>query len=472
MSNIGALILAAGKGTRMHSIKPKVLQTLLGEPMLRYVVDALRPIMGEAIWTVIGHQAAMVRAAFSADGLNFVEQEQQLGTGHALLQAMPALRAGKCSHVLVVNGDTPLVSTALVERFVAQAQGADLAFATLVLPEAGAYGRVVRQGSAVRAIVEAKDYDPALYGPEPREVNAGLYYFSMEMLEALLPKVGCVNRSGEYYLTDIVALAVRADDVSSGSHVAHANTGVDSPYVVRGVECGNEPHLLGVNSPLELAEAEALLRAQVVSTHLQAGVIMHAPESVRISPRAVVEPGAELFGPVEIYGQSRIAQGARIESHCVLHNAVVEGGACVHNFSHITDAYVGERALVGPYGRLRPQAHMEADSHVGNFVELKKARLCQGAKANHLSYIGDAVVGAKTNIGAGTITCNYDGKNKFMTTIGAGAFIGSNTALVAPVHVGDNALIGAGSVITKDVPANEMGIGRARQTNIPLRKKS
>lgn len=453
MSKIGALILAAGKGTRMHSIKPKVLQNLLGEPMLHYVLDALRPLMGEAIWTVIGHQAQMVRAAFSSENLNFVEQEQQLGTGHALMQAMPALREAQCSHVLVVNGDTPLVSTALIERFLAQAQGAELAFATLVLPEAGAYGRVVRQGAVVRAIVEAKDYDPAVYGPEPREVNAGLYYFSMELLEKMLPNIGCVNNSGEYYLTDVVALAVEAQ------------------CVVRGVECGHEPHLLGVNSPLELAEAEAILRAQVVQSHLQAGVIMHAPESIRISPRAVVEPGAELFGPVEIYGQSRIAQGAKVESHCVLHNAVVDGGACVHNFSHITDAYVGERASVGPYGRLRPQAHMEADSHLGNFVELKKARLCQGAKANHLSYIGDAVVGAKANIGAGTITCNYDGKNKFVTTIGAGAFIGSNTALVAPVTVGDNALIGAGSVITKDVPASEMGIGRAKQKNMPLRKK-
>ncbi|MEG2173757.1 MAG: DapH/DapD/GlmU-related protein, partial [Desulfovibrionaceae bacterium] len=259
-------------------------------------------------------------------------------------------------------------------------------------------------------------------------------------------------KSGEYYLTDIIGLAV------TGQHA------------VRGVECGNEPHLLGVNSPVELAEAENLLREQVVTACLRAGVILHAPESVRISPRAKVAPGAEIFGPAEIYGQSRIAQGAVVESHCVLHDAVVEEGACIHSFSHIVDAYVGARASVGPYGRLRPQAHMEEESHVGNFVELKKARLGKGAKANHLSYIGDAEVGAKTNIGAGTITCNYDGKNKFVTRIGAGAFIGSNTALVAPVNVGDNALIGAGSVITKDIPAHEMGIGRARQMNFPRRK--
>lgn len=453
MPKIGALILAAGKGTRMHSTKPKVLQTLLGETMLYYVVEALRPLLGAEIWTVIGHQAAMVRAAFAAESapLRFVEQEQQLGTGHALMQAMPALRAAACSHVLVVNGDTPLLSTALVQKFMDKAQGGALAFASLCLPEAGAYGRVVRHEGQVRAIVEAKDYDTSLYGPETREVNAGLYLLSLEMLEDLLPRISNVNQSGEYYLTDLVGLAVA------------------SQYSVCGVECGHEPHLLGVNSPLELAEAEALLRAQVVDARLRAGVIMHAPESIRISPRAVVEPGAELTGPCEIYGHSRIAQGAYISSHCVLRNAVVESGAKVHSFCHIEDAYVGARALVGPYGRLRPLAHMEEDSHVGNFVELKKARLGKGAKANHLSYIGDAEVGAGTNIGAGTITCNYDGKNKFLTRIGSGAFIGSNTALVAPVEVGDNALIGAGSVITKDVPANEMGIGRAKQINLPRR---
>lgn len=455
MPNIGALILAAGKGTRMHSVKPKVLQTLLSEPMLRYVVDALRPLLGEAIWTVIGHRADMVRAAFAGEDMAFVEQAEQLGTGHALMQAMPALRAGQCARVLVVNGDTPLLNTAVVKDFLARSQDADVAFATLLLPDAGAYGRVVRQSNGtVRAIVEAKDYDAAVYGPQSREVNAGLYCFSMEILEKLLPQVGCANRSGEYYLTDVVALAVQEG------------------CAVLGVECGEEPHLLGVNSPVELAEAEALLRAQVVAAHLQAGVIVHAPESVRISPRADIAPGAEIFGPVEIYGQSRIAQGATVESHCVLRNAVVEVGAVIHSFSHISDAYVGARASVGPYGRLRPQAHMEEDSHVGNFVELKKARLGQGAKANHLSYIGDAEIGAKTNIGAGTITCNYDGKNKFQTRIGAGAFIGSNTALVAPVTVGDNALIGAGSVITKDVPAGEMGIGRAKQMNVPRRRLS
>ncbi|MEG2172872.1 MAG: NTP transferase domain-containing protein, partial [Desulfovibrionaceae bacterium] len=190
MPKIGALILAAGKGTRMHSIKPKVLQTLLGEPLLLYVVDALRPLFGGAIWTVIGHQADMVRGVFSADDMRFVEQLQQLGTGHALLQAMPALREGQCSHVLVVNGDTPLVSTALVKKFLEQAQGADLAFATLTLPEPGAYGRVVRQNGAVRAIVEAKDYDCAVYGPEPHEVNAGLYCFSMALLETLVSQLG------------------------------------------------------------------------------------------------------------------------------------------------------------------------------------------------------------------------------------------------------------------------------------------
>ena len=298
MLQTAALILAAGKGTRMHSDKPKVLQTVLGEPMLRYVLEAVRPVFDGRVLVVVGHQAGMVEAAFP--DASFVHQEQQLGTGHALMQAMPALE-GQCERVLVVNGDTPLLSEDVVRHFVEASEGADLAFATIELDDPAAYGRVVRAADgSVRAIVEAKDYDPALYGPEPHEVNAGMY---------------CVR--------------------------------------------------------LDLA------------------------------------------------------------------------------------------------ARLLPGAVLEEASHVGNFVELKKSRLGKGAKANHLTYLGDSEIGAGTNIGAGTITCNYDGKHKFKTTIGEGAFIGSNTALVAPVRVGDGALIGAGSVITKDVPDGEMGIARGRQKNLP-----
>ncbi len=449
MPKYGALILAAGKGTRMHSDKPKVLQTLLGEPMLRFVADALRPLFRDAVWTVIGHRADMVRAAFGDEGLHFVVQEEQLGTGHALMQALPALEDAGCTHVLVVNGDTPLLGARLPEMFLRESEQADLSFATITLQDPAAYGRVVRHHGRVVAVVEAKDYDEDLYGPEPKEVNAGLYCLNLAMVRQLLPHLTNANKSGEYYITDLIGLAV------------------ENQYTVRGVECGDDPNLFGVNSPVELSRSEALLGLQQVQNLLQSGVILHAAELIRVSPRARIEPGAELYGPCEIYGCSRVARGACIESHCVLRDAVVAEGAVIRSFSHLEKAEVGPGALVGPHARLRPGAVLEARAHVGNFVELKKARLGQGAKANHLSYIGDAEVGEGTNIGAGTITCNYDGTNKHKTVIGPRAFIGSNTALVAPVSVGEQALVGAGSVITKNVPDNTLAVARGRQTNLP-----
>ncbi len=450
MPKNAALILAAGKGTRMHSDKPKVLQTLLGEPMLACVLEALRPVFAEDVWLVAGHRAEMVRAAFPE--VPCVLQEQQLGTGHALMQALPALTKAGYTHLLIVNGDAPLLSEGLVRQFLAEAVGADLAFATIDLDSPGAYGRVVREGDDVRAIVEAKDYDPALYGPPTGEVNAGMYYCALDAVESLLPRLGNANKSGEYYITDLIGLAVA------------------EKYDVQGVRCGRDDGLMGVNSPLELERMEEALRERRVHDLLAAGVIIHAAGSVRVGPLAHVEAGVEITGPCEIYGRSRILRGASIASHCVLRDSVVSSGGRIHSFSHLEGAEVGEGALVGPYARLRPGAVLEAQSHVGNFVELKKTRLGQGAKANHLSYLGDAEIGAGSNIGAGTITCNYDGKNKHLTQIGRRAFIGSNTALVAPVSVGDEALVGAGSVITRDVPAGELGIAREKQKNLPRRK--
>lgn len=450
MPKNAALILAAGKGTRMHSDKPKVLQTMLGEPMLACVLAALRPVFADDVWVVTGHRADMVQAAFPE--VPHVLQEQQLGTGHALIQALPALAKAGCTHLLVVNGDAPLLSESLVRQFLAEAVGADLAFATIELDNPGAYGRVVRQGDEVRAIVEAKDYDPALYGPPTNEVNAGMYYCALDAVESLLPHLGNTNKSGEYYITDLVGLAVA------------------EKYSVLGVRCGRDDGLMGVNSPLELERMEETLRSRRVRDLLTSGVIIHAADSVRVGLLAEVEPGVELTGPCEIYGRSRVLRGASVASHCVLRDSVVSSGAQIRSFSHLEGAQVGEGALVGPYARLRPGAVLEAESHVGNFVELKKARLGQGAKANHLSYLGDADIGAGSNIGAGTITCNYDGKNKHITKIGQRAFIGSNTALVAPVSVGDDALVGAGSVITMNVPAGELGIAREKQKNLPRRK--
>ncbi|MBQ3059814.1 MAG: bifunctional UDP-N-acetylglucosamine diphosphorylase/glucosamine-1-phosphate N-acetyltransferase GlmU [Desulfovibrio sp.] len=449
MAKNAALILAAGKGTRMCSDKPKVLQNLLGEPMLTWVQAALAPVFGEDIWMVVGHRAEMVEAAFPH--ARFVRQTEQLGTGHALLQALPALTEAGCDRVLVVNGDTPLLTEDVVRDFMGRAGQADLAFASITLSDAGAYGRVVRQGGEVHGIVEAKDYDTALHGPVTGEVNAGMYLLSLSLAQTLLPCLSNENRSGEYYITDLVGLAVARG------------------LTVRGIDCGSDESLMGVNAPQELAHMEERLQARTVAALLSSGVMLHAPAQIRISPLSVIEPGAELTGPCEIYGRSFVARGASIASHCVVRDCHIAAGAQIRSFCHLEGAQVGEGALVGPFARLRPGAELAEDAHVGNFVELKKARLGRGAKANHLSYLGDATIGEGANIGAGTITCNYDGKHKYQTAIGPRAFIGSNTALVAPVRVGEGALVGAGSVITRDVPDNEMAVARGRQKNLPRR---
>jgi bifunctional UDP-N-acetylglucosamine pyrophosphorylase/glucosamine-1-phosphate N-acetyltransferase len=313
---------------------------------------------------------------------------------------------------------------------------------------------VVRKDGRVASIVEARDFDPATHGAVTGEVNAGMYCLRLDLAKELTPALSRENKSGEYYITDLVGLALAGD------------------YDVRGLDCGNDPNMFGVNSSLELAQLEAFLREKIVRELLESGVIVHAPETVRVSPRARIEAGAELTGPCEIYGASRVARGACIESHCVVLDSSVDTGALVRSFCHLEGARVGPGCTVGPFARLRPGAVMEESAHMGNFVELKQACLHKGAKANHLSYIGDADVGERANIGAGTITCNYDGVRKHKTRIGAGAFIGSNTALVAPVNVGSGALVGAGSVITRDVPDGEMAIARGRQHNLPRRIKS
>lgn len=451
IKNIYALVLAAGKGTRMHSDKPKVLQTLLGEPMLAYVLAALRPAFGEKILLVTGHASNMVAQAFPE--ASFVRQEQQLGTAHAVMCAMERLEQSGAHDILVVNGDTPLLDSGTINSFIEKSSGADIAFATITLPDAGPYGRVLRENGQVKGIVEAKDFDCDKHGEPTGEVNAGIYLFSMKALKNLLPLVGRANKSGEYYLTDLIAL------------------GLEKGFETRGIECGNNADLMGVNSPLELATMEERLREREAMRLLQSGVIIHAPNLLRASPFARIDPGTEITGPCEITGNTVIRRGAVIGSHCIIHESEIMENAEIRPFSHLEHARVGENAQVGPYTRLRPGAILEKDSHAGNFVELKKATLGAGSKANHLSYLGDAQVGSNVNIGAGTITCNYDGKNKHTTVIGEGAFIGSNTALVAPVTVGAEALIGAGSVITKNVAPGELGISRSRQKNLNRIKK-
>ena len=451
-TGLGALILAAGKGTRMHSARPKVLHTLLGEPMLGHVFAALEPIFGAKTWAVIGHGADEVRAVFSDQALGFIEQKEQLGTGHALMVSMQTLRDAAVKKVLVVNGDMPLLSVDMVRQFLAEAAGASVALATLQLPEAGAYGRIVREKERVTGIVEAKDYDDVRHGPASGEINVGLYLLDMDVAERFLPRLSNANRNGEYYITDLVGMAV-AEGLS-----------------VVGVRCGTAPAFLGANSPRELVESEERLRASLVDALLDKGVVVHHPAAVTVGPFVTIEPGAELCGPCEILGRSVIATGVSVGAFCHIRDTRVDAGVTIQPFCHLLSALIGPDCTVGPYARLRPGAVMERGAHVGNFVEMKKARLGVGAKANHLTYLGDAEVGAGANVGAGTITCNYDGVHKFRTVIGEKAFIGSNSSLVAPVTIGAEALVGAGSVITKDVPDGMLALGRGRQVNKERKK--
>ena len=454
MPTLGALILAAGKGTRMHSPRPKVLQRLLEAPMLRYVYEAVSPLCGQRTWTVIGHGAPEVEAAFPEHAPKMVLQAQQLGTGHALRTAWPQLEAAGLSHVLVINGDTPLMRFEQLASFAKACaeKDCDLGFLTLTPADPASFGRVVRVDGVVQAVVEAEDFDPSAHGPAGREINGGIYYLRLDRIAPLLELLDDNNKSGEFYITDLIGLAVARR------------------MKVEGVDFGDEPDLLGINSPPELAAGEERLRARVVEDCLGRGVIIHNPAAVRISPLSKIEPGAEITGPCEIYGPSQLAAGASVASHCRLENTRIDENAKILSFCHTEDAHIGPNCSVGPYARLRPGTVMEEKSRAGNFVEVKKSRLGKGAKINHLTYIGDADIGPKVNVGAGTITCNYDGVNKHLTRIEEGAFIGSNTALVAPVTVGKNALVAAGSVITKDVPEGHLGVARGRQVNL-VRKK-
>ena len=451
MSGTGALVLAAGKGTRMHSQRPKVMQRILGAPMLEYVLRALDEALSGRIWIVAGHGAEILEKAFA--GRNFILQEQQLGTGHALAISLDVLAASGIDRILIINGDCPLIDSATIRYFLDAAKDSELAFASIDCADPGAYGRVIRHDGRVIAIVEARDYSSELYGQPTGEINAGIYLLGMALASQLAPRLGRSGQSGEYYITDLVRLAI------------------ESGHEVCGVSCGERAQLLGVNSPAELVGIEEMLRASVIANLLEQGTLVHAPNLARISPFCKISPGAEISGPCEIYGDSVVHAGAVIEACCMITDSTIAANAQIRAFSHIEKAEVGPGAIVGPFARLRPGTMLAPEAHVGNFVELKNTNLGRGAKANHLSYLGDSSIGELANIGAGTITCNYDGRHKYRTSIGNEAFIGSNSSLVAPVKIGDRALVGAGSVISKDVPENQLGISRPAQKILPRRKK-
>jgi bifunctional UDP-N-acetylglucosamine pyrophosphorylase / glucosamine-1-phosphate N-acetyltransferase len=424
-----------------------VMQELLGEPLLWYVHEAVRKVSQETI-VITGYKAEEVEGFALVGHPQYVRQPKQFGTGHALQIAWPHL--GSAQWCLVVNGDTPMITAIELERLISLGSDMDLAFLTMDLEEPSGYGRIVRSGNGrLERIVEAKDFDPAIHGVATGEVNAGHYLLNRKTVEPLLSRLDNKNKQGEFYITQLIDLAI------------------EQGLRVGGIKGHGSANLLGVNSPRELVCAEEDLRQQIVSSWIERGVIIRNAGSVRIGPRVELEPGCEITGPCEIYGQARVETGVRIDSHCWIMATNLHPGSHIRSFSHLELAEVGTGCVVGPYARLRPGTLLMDDARVGNFVEVKKSVLGRGSKANHLTYLGDSEIGEGVNIGAGTITCNYDGKRKHKTVIGDGSFIGSNTALVAPVTIGKRSIVGAGSTITKDVGEDLLAVARSKQKQYP-----
>jgi bifunctional UDP-N-acetylglucosamine pyrophosphorylase/glucosamine-1-phosphate N-acetyltransferase len=439
------IILAAGEGKRMKSSLPKVLQPIAGRPMLAHVVDAARALGAAGIHVVHGHGGAQVQAAFARQpDLRWAEQASQLGTGHAVQQAMPDVPDR--AHVLVLYADVPLITVATLRRLLA-AGGERAAVLTETLADPGGYGRVVLDGNGdVQAIVEHKDADEIQRAV--RLVNTGVIAAPAASLRRWLGRLGNDNAQGEYYLTDIFAMA-RAD-----GHPA-AQVGCDVPGEAE-----------GANDPVQLARLERAYQHRAAEALMREGVRLADP--ARFDQRGEVEVGrdVEIDANVVLEGRVRLGDNVRIGPFCRLRDVDLGAGTVVHAHCDLDGVVARGACSIGPFARLRPGTDLADGVHIGNFVETKKARLGQGSKANHLSYLGDAEIGAAVNIGAGTITCNYDGVNKSTTTIGDGAFIGSNSSLVAPVAVGEGATIGAGSVVTKPAPAGKLTVARGRQLTL------
>ncbi|MNX94503.1 Bifunctional protein GlmU [compost metagenome] len=438
------VILAAGQGTRMRSALPKVLHPVAGKAMLGHVIDTARELNPQRIHVVIGHGAEAVRERLAADDLNFVLQEQQHGTGHAVAQALPFISA---EQVLVLYGDVPLIEAPTLERLLAHAGPAQLALLTVALDDPTGYGRIIRDARGqVTAIVEQKDATEEQRAI--REGNTGILAMPGARMAEWMGRLSNSNAQGEYYLTDVIAMAV-----ADGLAVATAQ-----PEDAMEVQ--------GANDRRQLAELERHYQQRAARRLMAQGVTLLDP--ARFDVRGEVSVGRDVLIDINVIleGKVVIEDFVSIGPNCVIRNSTLRRGAVVKANSHLEGAELGEGADCGPFARLRPGSVLGARAHVGNFVELKNAVLGEGAKAGHLAYLGDAEIGALSNIGAGTITCNYDGANKHRTVIGVDAFIGTNNSLVAPVTIGDGATTAAGSVITSEVPAATLAVGRARQRNI------
>ena len=443
---LNVVIMAAGKGTRMKSALPKVLHRLAGTSLLQHVLNASAGVGAARTVVVTGHGAARVEAAAKASGAVFVRQVPQLGTGHAVQQALPALDPAN-PVTLILYGDVPLIRATTARALVQACGGEKLALLTIDLADPSGYGRIVRVDGTVRAIVEHKDASPAQRAIT--ETYTGIMAAPTALLRRWALALKNDNAQREFYLTDVVAMAV-----AEGAPVV-------------GCATTDEAEVMGVNSPAQLADLERRFQRQQAEALMEAGVRLADP--ARLDVRGVLNCGSDVEIDINCIfeGRVQLGGGVRIGAHCILRDATIGDGVVIHPYTHIEGAVVGAGSLVGPYARLRPGAELGAQVHIGNFVEVKNSTLAAGAKANHLAYLGDATVGERVNFGAGSITANYDGANKNRTIIGNDVQVGSNCVLVAPVRLGDGATIGGGSTISKDVPAGKLTVARAKQATLP-----
>ncbi|OQR35540.1 UDP-N-acetylglucosamine diphosphorylase/glucosamine-1-phosphate N-acetyltransferase [Pseudomonas sp. Bc-h] len=442
--SLDIVILAAGQGTRMRSALPKVLHPVAGNSMLGHVIHSARQLSPQGIHVVIGHGADLVREQLAADDLNFVLQDKQLGTGHAVAQAVPALTADT---VLILYGDVPLIEVETLQRLLTLVNDQQLGLLTVTLDDPAGYGRIVRdEHDRVTAIVEHKDASEAQKAI--REGNTGILAVPGKRLSDWLGRLSNNNAQGEYYLTDVIAMAV-----NDGLAVATAQ-----PLDAMEVQ--------GANDRKQLADLERHYQLREARRLMALGVTLRDPS--RFDVRGEVTVGRDVMIDINVILEGRVVieDDVSIGPNCVIKDSTLRKGASIKANSHLEGAFVGEAADAGPFARLRPGSVLGPRAHVGNFVELKNAEMGEGAKAGHLTYLGDAVIGARTNIGAGTITCNYDGANKHKTVLGEDVFIGSNNSLVAPVTIATGASTAAGSTINQDVAAEQLAVARARQRNI------